>query len=758
MKKIFTLFFNFFIIFFIFSELKFTPLSINENNDFIFNSIEKIGNREEIKTLFSGNFKNNQTNFKAISFYPENLFYNEKEKKIYIQNRIGLYCYDILNEKMNDVSIYPSFTNKSEFLILKPARVSFSYDYKYAIGKVLTSPTKASIYLYDLVNNKSYEIVKDVEIMPGYETGLWSIDSNYFIYQKNNKIYYFSLLDFFKNKSLSEEWRWIADVSLKNCYWTEENYLLWIENNILYKANPSQFFSRSIYKNYLRQGEIFGKIPFTIEPAFDSIVYNDKAKKFLIVKDGNSIYYYSLLDDIKNNPYIQLNDNIRFDKAFIFSNGEGVISLNVLLNGTLNKSIFLIKKDNNNNFQIINFYPNELENLTIYGISINRSETGFLVNTSKGCYYFNFNSLKNEWSFEDEPVIESINISDNQWIVGGRYITYLIKGDIKIFKPLFASSINDAGFINNEIGVILNNNNFTIDREKRNLIKSYASSFELKKENSNKYYRLLSREINKGFYKEGVYIKELFSGKQFEVTGLPILRYKLYQPEITLDYSYFYSPNKEKYEIAFLFDCIKTGEGIFPILTAINDFKITGSFFINGEFISINKTLTKIISEFDVEVANMFQYYVDLTNNNFMIDRTFIRQGLSINEERFFEITNKNFSPYWHAPMFSFNETIVTYAKESGYTYISYNLDSLDWVGLTNRELREEYYMNSSALIERILNNIKPGMVIKINTGKNFIIREDWLFNDFEILVAELIRSGYTFTTTSDIIKKYREY
>jgi len=77
---------------------------------------------------------------------------------------------------------------------------------------------------------------------------------------------------------------------------------------------------------------------------------------------------------------------------------------------------------------------------------------------------------------------------------------------------------------------------------------------------------------------------------------------------------------------------------------------------------------------------------------------------------------------------------------------------------LTNRELREEYYMNSSALIERILNNIKPGMVIKINTGKNFIIREDWLFNDFEILVAELIRSGYTFTTTSDIIKKYREY
>ncbi len=723
----------------------------------MFNSIEKIGNNPEIKTLFFGDFKNNQTDFKTLSFYPEILFYNEKEKKLFIQNRFGLYCYDILKDELLDVKNYPSFTKKSEFLILKPPEVSFSPDYRYMLGKVITSPTRASIYLYDLVNNKSYEVVKNVEIMPGEKVGLWSNDSNYFIYQKDNNIYYFCISDFLKNKTLTEEWRWIAKVNIKNCYWTLDNYLIWIENNIIYKGNPTQFFSRSIYKNYLRQGEIIGKIPFSLELSFDSFIYNDNSKKILVIKDGSSIYYYSLLDDMKNNPYIQLNDNIRFDKATIFSNGEGIISVNVLLNGKINKKIFLIKKDNLNNFQIVEFLPEELKNLDIYNFSVDKNENFFMINCSKGTYLFNFKTLKQEWSFLEEPILQSVNIADDQWIIGGKYLTYIANSQIDIVKPIFASSISDAGFFNNEIGLVTNNNNFIVDKDKRSIKKSYSSSFELKKEDSNKYYRILSREINKGFYKEGVYLKELFSGKQYEVTGLPILRYKLYQPELVLDYSYYYSPNKEKYEIAFLFDCIRTGEGIFPIITAMNNFKITGSFFVNGEFMSINKVLTKIISEYDFEIGNMFQYYVNLTDNNFMIDKTFIRQGLSINEERFFEISGKNFSPYWHAPMFSFNETIIKYANESGYTHISYNLDSLDWVGLTNRELKEEYYMNSSQLIERILNNLKPGQVIKINTGKNFVLREDWLFNDFELLVAELIRSGYSFTTVSDLIKKYRE-
>lgn len=741
----------------IFSELRFNVLSLNDNNEFLFNSIEKIGNNPEIKTLFLGNFKNNQTDFKALSFYPEIFFYNEKEEKLFIQNRIGFYCYDILKEEISEIKNYPYFTKRNEFLIIKQPLVSISPDYNYILFKIITSPTKSSIYLYDLLSNKYYEIIKNVEILPGEKCGLWSKDSNYFIYQKNNNIYYFCISDFFKDKLLTEEWRWIAKVNLKNCYFTDDNYLIWIENNIIYKGNPSQFFSRSIYKNYLRQGEIIGKIPFNMEISSDYFIYNDNNKKMLIIKDGNSIYYFSLLQDITNNPYIQLNDNIRFDRATIFNNGEGIISVNILLNGKINKKIFLIKKDNLNNFKIIEFLPEKLINMDIYNFSVNKSENSFLINCSKGAYLFNFNTLKEEWFFENEPIIESINIFDNQWILGGKYITYLVNSDIDISKPIFASSIDDAGFCNNEIGVIINNTNFIINKEKKSIAKNYSSNFELKKENSNKYYRVLSREINKGFYKEGVYLKELFSGKQYEITGLPILRYKLYQPEIVLDYSYYYSPKKEKYEIAFLFDCIRTGEGIFPIITTMNNFKITGSFFINGEFMNINNMLTKIISEFDYEVGNMFQYYVDLTNNNFMIDKTFIRQGLSVNEENFFKITGKNFSPYWHAPMFSFNETIIKYGNESGYTHVSYNLDSLDWVGLTNKELTEEYYMDNSKLIERILKNLKPGQVIKINTGKNFILRDDWLFNNFELLVAELIRSGYDFTTVSDLRKKYRE-
>ncbi len=64
--------------------------------------------------------------------------------------------------------------------------------------------------------------------------------------------------------------------------------------------------------------------------------------------------------------------------------------------------------------------------------------------------------------------------------------------------------------------------------------------------------------------------------------------------------------------------------------------------------------------------------------------------------------------------------------------------------------------MNNYALINRIINRIKPGQIMIMQTGKNGVIRDDRLYNDLELLICELIRSGYSFTTAGDIMKKYR--
>ena len=175
-------------------------------------------------------------------------------------------------------------------------------------------------------------------------------------------------------------------------------------------------------------------------------------------------------------------------------------------------------------------------------------------------------------------------------------------------------------------------------------------------------------------------------------------------------------------------------------------------------FMELNPELTKEISNFnDIEIGNLFHYYINLTDNAFLIDKNFIRQGLGINEEKFYKLTGKNFIPLWHTPMYAFNDTIIKYGEESGYKFASYNLDSLDWVGINNNEFTSSLYMSNSQLIERILKNVMPGQIIIFSTGVNDSTRYDWLFNDIDLLISELIRAGYSFTTVSDLMKRYRE-
>ncbi|HQJ06627.1 MAG TPA: hypothetical protein PLI57_09655, partial [Spirochaetota bacterium] len=203
--------------------------------------------------------------------------------------------------------------------------------------------------------------------------------------------------------------------------------------------------------------------------------------------------------------------------------------------------------------------------------------------------------------------------------------------------------------------------------------------------------------------------------------------------------------------------CIKTAEGVYPILKTLHNYKIPLNFFINGNFIDINKTITKIISTFDVEISNIFQYDINLTDKNILIDKNFIRQGLSANEEKYFNLTGKNFAPYWHAPMFYSNETIIKFANDSGYRYISYNYDSFDWVDKNDYQSRNNYYPTNSQVIDNILKNLKPGQVIFLSAGNNFKTRDEWLYDDFDLLISELIRSGYNLTYISDHVKKYRK-
>ncbi len=741
----------FIITFTIHSEISFEPMSLDKDNNFIFKSKEMLGDKPYANTFFKGKFYNNTKEFKSLTYYPEKVIYDKSNTLLYLQNRIGVYNFDYVNNSITEMKKIPGFSSGNEYSVYDLSIVSISPDGNYIVYKKPVSPMRSDIFLYNLKNEKNERVVINADRSPGETTALWAPDSNSFIYQKSGKIYYFSLKDYFSGKSLSEDWRFIGESSLKKTSWTDDGTLIWVEKNIVYQSYPEQFYYRSIYKHYLRQGIVLCKIPFDFDPASDTLQYNKNTGRLFVVKQGISISYYSIDGLLTANPYLQLNDTMRFDKVLINSNGDGAFTVKVLKNGSIEKQLILITRDDNT-YQFTIFKDTGTE--AISNINFSHDMNSIFVSTDKGVFSILLSDKKVEWNIELPDALEVVETETGEYIFFCK--DFIWKGRDSDRKPLFLSSGDFAGFYKGQSVIYAKGKFYIIDDVTSRINEISLAASDLYTVTTNGMFRLLSREVKKGFYTDSLIIKEIYTGKQYDITSFPQLYYSLYQPEISGDFSFLDTPVSEKSEVALLFDGVKTSEGIFDILSVIEKYQIKANFFLNGNFMEINPVITTEISKFNLEVGNAFQYHVNLLENKFMIDRNFIRQGLSANEESYFKLSGKNFSPYWHAPYFVYSESIIKYGLESGYRFVSYNLDSLDWVSKSDRQLSASYFMNNEQLIERILKRLKPNQVISLSSGKNDIIRDQWLFYDIETLITEMIRSGYSFSFVSTVIDKYR--
>lgn len=758
-KNQFLLFFIFTPLF-LFCEIGFEILSINSNHHYLFRSLESIGNQKKESTLFYGEFdKSSGKNkkLKALSFNPETILFNRVTSSVFIQNRIGIYRYDHANRQIEEPNGLPSFTTGEEFSIYTPSKISLSPNGRFLLTKQPQSPTRADIYLYDTADKTYRILIKETDRNPGKETALWSPDSRYFIYQKEQKIYYFSLSDDQTGKQLEEKWRCISHTSLANCAWTDDNKLLWVEKNFLYEGDPEIFFYRSIYRNYLNQGKTLSRLPFEFQQSLDRFVYDRVSGKILLIQNNNTILFYSIANGILENSYFRLEDNMRFEKAVFHPDGEGAILIKILKEGKLGSQLLLIRKEGKK--QTIDLSRTDSFG-KIHDINIFPEEKNLYVCGEKGAYSISLEQNSIRWEFKQEAIQQIVSLEKNKYLLFGEKFAY--EYDTAVSTPLFFTYGPKAGFFQDEpvvqkVTETGEEASYRINKITGMIEKIEVRPEEIWTETKNSFYRLLSREVKKSFYQDIVYLKEIYSGKQIDITPPPKLNYTLYQPELSGDYSFVSSPEGEKYDVALLFDCIKTGEGIFEIIEVLEKYKVKANFFLNGNFMENSPLLTKEISQLPAEVGNLFDSYINFSSSNFAVDKNFIRQGLSSNEEKYFALTGKNFSPCWHSPMFVYNNSIIRYGLESGYRFVSYHLDSLDWIDKNDRQLSTKYYLGNAKLIERLLTKLKPAQIILFSTGTNETRREEWLFTDMETILCEMIRSGYSFSYVSEILDRYRE-
>ena len=748
MKKnayFFTLIFLF-IPFFIFSKLQFECLSLDDNNNFLFYSTEDGITSETFteNTLFYGKIYDDTPDVQTVSFRPDHIVYNKNSECVFIQNRFGIFAYIQNENAIKALPNIPNFLSGEEYSIYDLCKITISPNGRYLLYKKAVSPTRADIFMYDLASSQPTMVISSADRCPGEIVAKWSADSKYFIYQKNNKIYYFSIANYSQNRQLEESWRFIADIKLVNGEWTGDNRFIWADKEAIWECDTVSFAAKSIYSNYLQQGKSIAALPYPFRQQSHRFFYFPLSSQMLLVRNNGAAMLFNPNTPLENNSYLQLGTNIRIEKAEINQNGNGAILLKILENGTFQKKLFLIKDKNflaytSNHGKISDF---TLDNETL------------LISTSENAIALNLDTNETLWEISQNDIKKILPITTGH-ILFGKDIAWLRKHDGNL-QPLFlcsapASGLSDSG---TPIVTISEDNIYEINTNTYMLNQFSSHPEKVITATQNSQGRLLTKEIKKSFYHNIVCFKETASGKQIDIIKEGKLNYTLYQPEIKGDLHF---KAGEKYEIALIFDCLQSGEGIFEIIEALKRYKIKANFFLNGDFIRNSPSLTKEISLQDAEICNLFDSNINFSGATYTIDKTFIQQGLSCAEENYFAVTGKNFAPYWHSPLFIYNTSIVQYGLDCGYKFVSYQLDSMDWIDKNDRKVNSKYYMNNEKLILRLFQNLKPSQTVLFSTGFNGIERDEWLFKDIDTILCEMQRSGYTFSYVSGILNRYRK-
>lgn len=188
---------------------------------------------------------------------------------------------------------------------------------------------------------------------------------------------------------------------------------------------------------------------------------------------------------------------------------------------------------------------------------------------------------------------------------------------------------------------------------------------------------------------------------------------------------------KEK-KVAFTMNCAWNADDIDSILETLEKEKVKITFFIVGNWADKYPEAVKKINEAGHEIgthSNTHPHVAKLSKEKNLEE---IKLGASKIEN----ITKKKIDLY-RAPYGEYNNTVIDVAKENGFYTIQWNVDTLDYKGLTGDEMWN-----------RIKNKIEPGAIILSHNGT------DHTADSLEKLIKNIKEKSYEITTVSDLIYK----
>lgn len=202
---------------------------------------------------------------------------------------------------------------------------------------------------------------------------------------------------------------------------------------------------------------------------------------------------------------------------------------------------------------------------------------------------------------------------------------------------------------------------------------------------------------------------------------------------------------KEK-QVALSYDAAWGADKTDEIISVLKEFDVKATFFLVGFWVDKYPDKVNAIKDAGMEIGTHTNTHPDLAKAG--MDT--IKTELQLSIDKIEAITGQK-PELFRAPFGSYNNNVINVASSLGLKTIQWNIDSLDWKGLS-----------ASDINARVIKNLVPGSIILMHNNADNVVAATRLVlqglkeQGYKVSsVGELIyKDGYTIDNTGKQIKK----
>lgn len=193
-----------------------------------------------------------------------------------------------------------------------------------------------------------------------------------------------------------------------------------------------------------------------------------------------------------------------------------------------------------------------------------------------------------------------------------------------------------------------------------------------------------------------------------------------------------YSVQTDKKQVAISFDAAWGADKTASIVEILKEYGVNATFFLVGFWVDEHEDEVRMISESGIEIGTHSENHPDMAK----LDSETIKSELVTSTEKIEKITGKKVELF-RAPFGSYNDTLLTQAEELGLMTIQWDVDTLDWKGLSATEM-----------CSRVMDRVKNGSIILMHNNSDNIL------DGLKLILQRLKAQGYEITSIGELVYK----